>query len=330
MKSKHKVIKFDYSKYESEKYKSSHDIYEEYEFWGFHKKSGRLHIDTKRYKKACESVGIKDFMPTGLFDQRDTPYYEPSKVTKYDYKVNLFRDLLRSLQSDWEKEYKPLFDKIKSPKDVESEHYESAISSICWSDEIDDVIVESKIAAIKRETKYLEIIQSLYCQFIQKVATEVDRIILIFMSKSGWKKEEYKMSEFIDFSRKLSKKRDGTDVKGLVEFESYHLLNLLNNFLKHNSLKSYKLLKRYFPNNVRSIENGKSKKKFENGMYAADWIIIEPYYIDGLFGKLITFFEYYCRTHLGEDTSRAFWDYDDYFYDAYKQLKNPMAYLGLY
>ena len=90
MKSKHKVIKFDYSKYESEKYKSSHDIYEEYEFWGFHKKSGRLHIDTKRYKKACESVGIKDFMPTGLFDQRDTPYYEPSKVTKYDYKVNLF------------------------------------------------------------------------------------------------------------------------------------------------------------------------------------------------------------------------------------------------
>lgn len=329
MKSKHKTTRFDYSKYESDDYWADHDVYEEYEFWGFHTKSGRLHIDTKRYKKACESVGIEDFMPAGMFDQRGTPYYEPSKICRYDYKVNLFRDLLRSLQSDWENEYKPLFDKIKSPKDVESEYYENAIQYTSCSDDIEDIAVDSKIAAIKRGTKYLQVIQSLYCQFIQKIATEVDRAILIFMSESGWKKEEYKMSEFIHFSKNLSEKRGGANLKELIEFKSYHLLNLLNNFLKHNSLKSYKLLKKYFPNNVASTENGKAKKKYENGMYAADWIIIEPHYIDGLLGKLITFFEYYCRTHLGEDTSRARWDYDDYFYAAYEQLKNPSKYLGI-
>lgn len=66
MKSTHKVERFDYSKYESNPSWDS-DSLKEYEFWGVHPKSGRIHIDTKRYAKVCEMIGIKDFMPEGMF-----------------------------------------------------------------------------------------------------------------------------------------------------------------------------------------------------------------------------------------------------------------------
>ena len=59
MKKERKVERFDYSKYESNMSWES-ELLKEHEFWGFHMKKGRLHIDTKRYKKACEQIGIKD------------------------------------------------------------------------------------------------------------------------------------------------------------------------------------------------------------------------------------------------------------------------------
>ena len=330
MKSTRKVVRFDYSKYESEEHVWDHDVLEQYEFWGFHPKGGRLHIDTKRYKKACESVGITDFLPSGLFEQRNTVYYEPTKVKRYDYKVNIFRDLLQELKRDWENEYKPLLDKVMTPKEVEDR---SRLDALCYTsdaDDYDEICMEAQMEGWKRGPKYQQVIQSLYCQFIQKVATEVDRYTLIFMVECGWKGTDFAMDNFRSFSDGLLKQKDKVKINTLAKYNAYNLLHKLNNFLKHNSAESYKTLKKLYPNNVASVENGKASKPYENGMFAGDWIIVKPNYIDDLLVKLVTFFEDYCRVYLGEDIEKSKWDYDDYFYNAYEEMRVPERYLGLW
>lgn len=52
MKSIHKVERFDYSKIESR---------DDMRYFGIHPKSGRIHIDTKRYRKILEEDGITEF-----------------------------------------------------------------------------------------------------------------------------------------------------------------------------------------------------------------------------------------------------------------------------
>ena len=63
-------------------------------------------------------------------------------------------------------------------------------------------------------------------------------------------------------------------------------------------------------------------------MFAGDWIIIKDGYIDKLFKKLIEFFENYCNKFLGEDLEESKWNYDDYFKDVYKKVKNLDSYFG--
>lgn len=329
MKSTHKVVRFDYSKFESKEPTWEHDVLEQYEFWGFHPKKGRLHIDTKRYKKACESVGITDFLPSGLFEQRNTVYYIPSKVSRYDYKINLFRDLIDGLRNDWNNEYKPLLSKIRNPKEVEDAYRTEALMYTGDSDDYDEIDIEAKIAGLKREPKYVQVIQSLYCQFIQKVATEIDRYTLIFMVECGWKGTDFDTKSFKSFSYGLLNGKEKTCFGDLKRFNAYTLLHKLNNFLKHNSIESYETLKKLYPKNVASVENGMASKPYENGMFAGDWIVVKPNYIDDLLGKLIEFFEDYCRAYLSEDPNRSRWDYDGYFYDAYRQMKYPREYLGV-
>jgi hypothetical protein len=38
----------------------------------------------------------------------------------------------------------------------------------------------------------------------------------------------------------------------------------------------------------------------------------------------------YCKHFVKEDVESAKWNYDDYFLNAYHELKDPFAYIGLY
>ena len=208
MKSTHKVERFDYSKYESNSYYGS-DYLKEYEFWGLHPKSGRIHIDTKRYAKACEMIGIEDFMPKGMFANRSTPYFIPAKQHKYDYVINIFNDLINDFQRDWEFEYKPIFKMIKTPKE---EYENSRLSQLAYTsnvDDLEDIEFNSLMASIRRENKYRHVVQSLYCQFINKLAIETDRIMLIAMCKLGYKGTDYNFNSFVKFSDGLARNRKG-------------------------------------------------------------------------------------------------------------------------
>ncbi len=323
MKSKHKVKRFNYDKIESKQ-----DSILLYQYWGLHPKASRIHIDTKRYKKICEEVGITDFLPEGMFANRSTPYYIPTKVNRHDYMINIFKDLINELRRDWFEEYKPIFDKIKTPKEVAESIRFNSIIYTSNSDDWDEIDFESMMGGIRRSQQYTKIINSLYCEFITKICTEIDRITLIVMCELGYKGTDYNFNTFAKFSDGLQKDKNGIKLLHLSKYNSYNLLHKINNFLKHNTLHAYNELKKHYPANVRNIENGTAKQEYQNGMYAGDWIILKENYIDKLFNKLLKFFQDYCKKFVKEDVDRADWDYDGYFLDAFHQMKYPLRYWG--
>ena len=330
MKSDRKVVRFDYSKYESSQV-WDYETLQEFEFWGFHKKNGRIHIDTKRYKKACNKVGINDFMPEGLFQQRNSVYFVPLKIKRTDYKVNIFRDMISSLKNEWEEEYKPIFSKIKTPSDVYDNVRTAGICMTSCSDDYDEIELEAIKASIKREFSYNKIVNELYCMFLQKITTEIDRFTLLFMEDCGYKGTDFSFEHFLEFTEnQIGKDRSLELFKSLNGYNCYSLLHKINNFLKHNSRESYKALLHTYPGNVRSVKAGTAPKDYQNGQFAGDWIILKDNYHDKVFDKLIGFFEDYCNKVLDEDLEESKWNYDEYFINAYYEMRNPVKYFGLY
>ena len=136
------------------------------------------------------------------------------------------------------------------------------------------------------------------------------------------------MRDFRAFTDGLKGLKKADLLNNLKGYNAYNLLHKINNFLKHNTIDAYNGLKKEYPKNVCSVENKTAKSQYENGMFAGDWIIIKDGYIDKLFKKLIEFFEDYCNKFLGEDLEESKWNYDDYFKDVYKKVKNLDSYFG--
>ncbi len=319
MKSTHKVERFDYSKIESK---------DDLKYWGIHPKNGRLHIDTKRYKLASEEVGITEYLPEGLFKNRSTPYFVPTHVKRHDYKVNIFKDLINGLKEDWFGEYKEVFKLIKTPSQVQQDVRLNEMMFTSSADDLDSIDETAFFAMIRRSSKYSEIINSLYHQFLQKVCIEVNRYMLIVVNELGYKSKDFDMASFYKFSDGLIKDKSQSKIETFPKYNAFKMLNMINNFLKHNSVEAYEKLKKSFPKNVRSIENGNADSNYVNGMYAGDWIVIKENYIDEIFDKLIIFFSEYCRRILKENIEESDWNYDDYFRKASVDLRHPEIYFG--
>lgn len=196
-------------------------------------------------------------------------------------------------------------------------------------DDLDEIGIDAMFGGIRRARKYNEIINSLYCQFISKICTEIDRYTLIVMCELGYKGNDYNFKSFAKFSDGLQKDKNGVKLSGLSKYNAYNLLHKINNFLKHNTISSYNDLKKYYPANVCSVENGTAKEEYQNGMFAGGWIILKENYINDIFDSLTKFFEDFCKQFVKEDIERATWDYDEYFIDAFNQMKYPLQYWGV-
>ncbi len=329
MKSSKKVTRFDYSKFGAIDDWQSQYLTKN-EFWGFHPKQGRLHIDPKRYNKVCEALGATEFARPDISGQRSTVYYTPAKVSRSDYKINIIRDLLEELREEWEKEFKPLLKFIETPKQVQEKTRLSEIAYTSNPDDIDGIEFNALMEGIRRQSSYEHATKALYCSFIQRIVAEVDRFTLLFIRECGYDQDEFSVGEFIAFSDGLSSNSNGVKTKSLSKYNAYNMLHKINNFLKHNSIKAYEDLKNEYPKNVCSVENGTAKVPYQNGMFAGNWIVIKKNYIDDVLKKLILFFEDYCKNYFGEDPERSEWDYDEWFYYAKRQLRDPMEYFGLY
>ena len=305
----------------------NYDSIDEYHplYYGFHEKDGRISIDTKRLKK----LGYADIFDMVIQKPRNTHYYVPTKKYMKDYSINILLGKLNSLRQDWNREYIPFLNSIKTPSQVEDEVRVNNLMYTCSSEDYEECDLEGKLAGYKRIVKYNEIIKSIYLQYIQKISIEFMRVMLIVMKKNGYNHNDFDMKDLVADNSWLTgslAKVGKNKITELPHFFWFSLLNKIDNFLKHNTEKSYRKLadslddKEKYAKYVITYEE--SNVKYENGMYSGDWLKLEPDFIDNMLNNLSTFSLELCEYAFGE-TKDALWDSDEYLLNLLKEECYP-------
>lgn len=207
----------------------------DYEYYGFHLKNGRYHIDTKRLKK----LHFDGYFPLGLFTSpRNTHYFVPRHKNYADYAINIMREQLNRLTSDWSTEYKAVINKIVTPKEVHDNVRLEGIAYTSSPDDLDDIEFDALMAGVRRETKYGEVIKSIHLQYLQKIFTEFFRSILLVIRDRGYdNKSDFSYKTFIEYVQKRVKtgSKQVNPLYELPHYKYFEALNKIDNFSRYTS-----------------------------------------------------------------------------------------------
>ena len=306
MKKSSKTIRKDYTKLENE--------YDNRGHYGLFIKSGRVKLDTKRYKKFFK-------LPDNKIEHRKSVYYTPSRIRKYDYLSNIFSDKLLQLKRLWINEFSKAIDIIKTPKQVEDD-----VRTVNLMDGVldyDEANMSGMLANIRRQKPYKFVIKSIYAQFFQQMMAEINALSLRVMVSQGYKSEDFSKKAFDIF---IQGKQKSNQIQ-FPDFDNYYIFDrayLVWNFLKHNSLRSYEELKRKYPEMIYDPDS-----KYENGDLSLSVLKIDENFIINCLDNMHNFFDEVCIRGFGENPDDAEWDYDDYFInqvdDEIECVTNPLG-----
>ena len=306
MKKSSKTIRKDYTKLENE--------YDNRGHYGLFIKSGRVKLDTKRYKKFFK-------LPDNKIEHRKSVYYTPSRIRKYDYLSNIFSDKLLQLKRLWINEFSKAIDIIKTPKQVEDD-----VRTVNLMDGVldyDEANMSGMLANIRRQKPYKFVIKSIYAQFFQQMMAEINALSLRVMVSQGYKSEDFSKKAFDIF---IQGKQKSNQIQ-FPDFDNYYIFDrayLVWNFLKHNSLRSYDELKRKYPEIIYDPNNN-----YKNGDLALTVLKIDERYILDCLENLHKFFDEVCERGFEENIKDAKWDYDDYFIEQVdleiEGITNPLG-----
>ncbi|MEG0034538.1 MAG: hypothetical protein RR734_03010 [Bacilli bacterium] len=278
-----------------------------YEYYGILMKNDRARIDTKRYGK---------FFPISdkKIEHRHSVYYLPSKVHSNDYICNVFRNTVSTFKQIWIDEYSNAINDIKTPAQAkENARFNSIVDGIFDPEEAE---VIGLICEIKRNGRYNMIIKSMYAQFFHQFMSEIDASCFRVIGLLGYKKDYFTRKEFDIFI----KTKQGKNSISFIQFNNYGVYDeayCVRNFLKHNSIKAYQVLKNNYPNRIYNPKN-----TYKNGQSALSVLKIDERYIRNCFDHICDFFDEVCERGLKENISDAAWDYDDYFVQNVKEEIN--------
>lgn len=306
MKKSSKTIRKDYTKLENE--------YDNRGHYGLFIKSGRVKLDTKRYKKFFK-------LPDNKIEHRKSVYYTPNKIHRHDYLSNIFSDKLLELKKLWLNEFSKAIDIIKTPKQIEDD-----VRTVNLMDGVldyDEANMSGMLANIRRQKPYKFVIKSIYAQFFQQMMAEINALSLRVMVSQGYKSEDFSKKAFDIF---IQGKQKSNQIQ-FPDFDNYYIFDrayLVWNFLKHNSLRSYEELKRKYPEMIYDPDS-----KYENGDLSLSVIKIDENFIINCLDNMHNFFDEVCIRGFGENPDDAEWDYDDYFInqvdDEIECLTNPLG-----
>lgn len=306
MKKSSKTIRKDYTKLENE--------YDNRGHYGLFIKSGRVKLDTKRYKKFFK-------LPDNKIEHRKSVYYTPSRIRKYDYLSNIFSDKLLQLKRLWINEFSKAIDIIKKPKQVEDD-----VRTVNLMDGVldyDEANMSGMLANIRRQKPYKFVIKSIYAQFFQQMMAEINALSLRVMVSQGYKSEDFSKKAFDIF---IQGKQKSNQIQ-FPDFDNYYIFDrayLVWNFLKHNSQRSYDELKRKYPEMIYDPNNN-----YKNGDLALTVLKIDERYILDCLDNLHKFFDEVCERGFDENIKDAKWDYDGYFIEQVdleiEGITNPLG-----
>lgn len=306
METKHSIARFDYSKCTSD----------DFSYFGLHRKKGRVSVDVKRFKKVCEENGRSDFWKEGMNKTRNTVYLVPLKIHKDDYLVNSLLDIVDKLKKDWDNEFLPAIRKIKKPSEVAEEKRLDSLQETCCSEDYDEIQVEADMEGFKRSAKYNEVITSLFFGYIHKIASEMMRGLVIALRKNGSNVDDFNNKRFLVIIGEINETGQKV-LSGVSNYNTFNLLRLTDNFLKHNTKSAFYRLKKAFPKMVTDSD-------YENGEYAQNYLYLSKYGINNLLTELTSFYKDFCKKVFKEDIESAVWNYDDYFYTKANEIRKDL------
>lgn len=294
------------------------------EYYGIFVRNDRVHVDTKRFKKELEDLNAMEFWKDGMNANRSTPYLIPKKKHRDEYYVNICRDIVSKLSSDWRTEFLPAIAAIKSPEDVGRMAAADAIAYRLNDEAMDEAQLIGLRASLDRASKYHDVITTLYCSYLQRIASECNRALALVFRKRGAVSSKFGFGELLGHTNELARGDKNKELHCLQSYSYYEAIQKLDNFLKHHTVHSYNAVKKFCPQYLID-----KNKKFANGMYAPNWLRLPENFIEQTLQELEKFFIDFCHVYFGESHEEAEWNYDDYFYRAYREIRNTDVYLGI-
>jgi hypothetical protein len=265
-------------------------------------------VDPKRYQKQFPS-SITPQMAQAMKNQKYSRFC-PAKKRRDGYHVNFMIDELYRIRCEWKNTYKPMKDIILS-KIVGINYNENpwddelAMCGILDSDEVSiNAAMKTIISAGLAQEKRLHVNCSLYSQYFQQIASQVEALFIrtLVRSRKDYTGEKFNRNDIYLFDGKEQEAR----IRLLPGHKEFDKLYSIWAFLKHNNLSSYEKVHDKFPEVLTNDE-------YKSGKLALYFINFDDALIESIFDGLKTFFKEYCALVYDEDAEMASWNSSEYF-----------------
>lgn len=279
----------------------------------------KVKIDPKRFQKATG----REFTEAQkhVINKRHSRYFRPAKNDYSDYCCTLFVDELSEIKADWENNFKKdiesTIEQIPKPQKLcpgDYSNLQSGISgynsAVAWAN------YKNQENNEKYKKEFVQRVCSRYSAFVQFMASKIEAITVRVLDAKGM------IEDHFDRIVLYGGINNDTPVRQLAHFSSHDKLYCIWNFVKHNSLSTYKTLKERYPDAV-------IKTEFEQGSNALYYVDFSEELILELIDGCTEFFREYCLLMFGEDYNQAHWNHNEYFLkivnDEIELVKNPLG-----
>lgn len=306
----------------SDKYKREYSETDRRHYGVFRHKYGRIKIAPKTM--LCYASGELTEEKLKVINNRKTHFFHPAKAHRTDYNYNLFIDVIEAIIKEWGETFKPSIEeqlaKISKPRELSPGDYGN------FQNGISGYGAACAFATFKNdqnnreyENKVYRVLTSLYSQFLLQATSRIEAITVKVLDRNNAFGKKGKFSRDVLYATANGKNKK---VEDLPSFEYHEKLYLIWNFLKHNTLSTYKKLKDSYPEVLRSdIE-------YNNGDLAIYYICFSEDLVLNLLNGCKSFFKEYCELVYDEKCDQAYWNYDDFFTDIaddwIENYRNPL------
>ena len=313
--SNQKLTKADFEKF----------AYHDTRFYGlFYTKTDKgikVKIDPKRLKSTVNSELSDEQMK--IINRRRTHYFYPKKSEYQDYCCNMFADKIRDIHNYWEKHYKELITYAKK-KNKKPEEFMPGDNMLLMQGiaEYDEAVMmsnwENMISQFEYKQKCLEVVASLYASFIHQMASQIEAVTVLVLSKQNAITDRFNRNTLY-----ATAVRSGRKVDELPSFKYYDKLYCLWNFIKHNSISTYEKLRSAYPELIYE------KMEYKQGFPAFYIINFSDELVIELLNGCNSFFMEYCELVYKENYDEAQWNYGRYFLNIVAEqielITNPLG-----
>ncbi|HOV12814.1 MAG TPA: hypothetical protein PK771_00865 [Spirochaetota bacterium] len=248
-------------------------------------------VDPKRFKRIFR---ISEEMKR-VMDKRKGTLFQPSKKRISDYNINIINQDIQLIRKEWNTTQKPFIKKILSEiKPVDFNPWDDDLFQcgiVDYEEANTNALMMTALSQNYAKFRGTTLFCSLYAQYFHQLAAQFDAMILKTLTRNGYEGDKYNRNVLYAFKGNKQEK-----IVNLDGFNEYNKMYIIWNFIKHNSLSTYKSVKDNFP---ELLIDG----KYTQGELACSFIKFTDELIDSIFEGMERFLREYCRLVFGEDGS---------------------------